>query len=252
LHGHWLRRHGIEGSYVPLHVRPGDLDATLDLLPRLGFAGINVTLPHKEAAFAAATTATDRARTIGAANTLIFRDGAIHADNTDGYGFLANLRQEAPGRDTTAPAFVLGAGGAARGIVAALLEEGASHVTLTNRTAARADALRREMGDRVRTVPWDDAPSALSEHGLLVNTTSLGMTGQGALDLDLGTLDRDATVTDIVYAPLETPLLAAARARGNPVVDGLGMLLHQAVPGFAAWFGTEPVVDDALRAAVLA
>jgi shikimate dehydrogenase len=252
LHGHWLLRHGIEGHYVPLHVRAEDLPATLALLPRLGFAGINVTIPHKEAAFAAAHERTARARAVGAANTLTFRAGRILADNTDGYGFVASLRRGAPGRDPSAPAFVLGGGGAARAVIAALLEEGAERVTLANRTASRAGLLAAQMGPRVSTVPWDEAPRALPGHGLLVNTTSLGMTGQPPLDLDIRALDGTATVTDIVYAPLETPLLAAARARGNPVVDGLGMLLHQAVPGFTAWFGVEPEVDDALRAAVLA
>jgi shikimate dehydrogenase len=252
LHGHWLRRYAIDGQYVPLHVRPEDLEATLALLPRLGFVGINVTIPHKEAAFALADTATDRAHAVGAANTLTFREGRIHADNTDGYGFIANLRQWAPGRDASAPALVLGAGGAARGVIAALLDEGAERITLTNRSADRANALAALFGSRVTTYPWDQAADALPGHGLLVNTTSLGMAGTPPLDLDLSTLDREATVTDIVYTPLETPLLAAARARGNPVVDGLGMLLHQAVPGFHAWFGTEPQVDAALRAAVLA
>jgi shikimate dehydrogenase len=252
LHGHWLLRYGILGHYVPLHVRPEDLSATLSLLPRLGFAGINVTLPHKEAAFAAAHERTARARAVGAANTLTFRDGRILADNTDGYGFVASLRQGAPRRDLTAPAFVLGAGGAARGVIAALLEEGARRVTLSNRTASRADLLASAMGDRVSTVPWAEVGAALPGHGLLVNTTSLGMTGKPPLEVDLAALDGTATVADIVYTPLETPLLAAARRRGNTVVDGLGMLLHQAAPGFATWFGREPEVDDALRAAVLA
>ncbi|PWJ21753.1 shikimate dehydrogenase [Jannaschia seohaensis] len=252
LHGHWLRRYGIDGHYVPLHVRADDLEATLALLPRLGFRGINVTIPHKEAVFALADETTARARAVGAANTLTFQEGRILADNTDGYGFTANLAQGAGHRDVRAPAFVLGAGGAARGVIAALLDEGAAHVTLTNRSADRAEALAALFGDRVTTVPWIDAAQALPGHGLLVNTTSLGMTGKPPLDLDLAGLDPSATVTDIVYTPLETPLLAAARARGHPVVDGLGMLLHQAVPGFHAWFGAEPRVDEALRAAVLA
>ncbi|MDB2407431.1 shikimate dehydrogenase [Jannaschia sp.] len=252
LHGHWLRRYGIDGHYVPLHVRPDDLEATLALLPRLGFSGINVTIPHKEAVFALAHETTDRARAIGAANTLTFKDGRIHADNTDGYGFTANLRQEAATRDTQAPALVLGAGGAARGVIAALLDEGASRITLTNRSADRAEALAALFGPRVTPLPWAEASTALPGHGLLVNTTSLGMSGKPALDLDLSGLDREATVTDIVYTPLDTPLLAAARARGNPTVDGLGMLLHQAVPGFRAWFGIDPQVDAELRAAVLA
>ncbi|WP_371155999.1 shikimate dehydrogenase [Jannaschia sp. 2305UL9-9] len=251
LHGHWLRRYGIDGHYVPLHVTPDDLSRTLDLLPRLGFAGINVTLPHKEAVFAAADEVTDRARAVGAANTLTFREGRILADNTDGYGFVANIDQVVPDRDRTAPAMILGAGGAARGVIAALMAEGTGAITLTNRTRARAEALAAEFGKAVTVVDWASAQDSMANHGLLVNTTSLGMSGQPALDLDLGGLSVDAVVTDIVYTPLETPLLERARARGNPVVDGLGMLLHQAVPGFSTWFGRVPDVDDALRKAVL-
>ncbi|CTQ32781.1 shikimate dehydrogenase [Jannaschia rubra] len=251
LHGHWLRRHGIDGHYIPLHVRASDLGGTLALLPRLGFRGVNVTLPHKEAVFALADEATDRARAVGAANTLTFRDGRIHADNTDGAGFIANLRQGAPDWAGDRPALVLGAGGAARGVVAALLDEGVPTVTLANRTAARAEALAGQFDDRVRTIDWNDTGPALADHALLVNTTSLGMTGQPPLDVDLSALPGDAVVTDIVYTPLSTPLLTAAQARGNPTVDGLGMLLHQAAPGFAAWFGVTPQVDDDLRRAVL-
>ena len=251
LHGHWLARYGIDGHYVPLRVSAADLDDTLRLLPRLGFAGINVTIPHKEAVFARADVVTDRARAVGAANTLVFRDGRIHADNTDGVGFIENLRQGAPDWRADRPVLVLGAGGAARGIVDALLSSGVPQVTLANRTTARADALAAEFGPSVSVVPWEAISTAMGTQGLLVNTTSLGMAGQPPLALDLEPLPRDALVTDIVYTPLETPLLQAARARGNPVVDGLGMLLHQAVPGFAAWFGTTPEVDDALRRAVL-
>ena len=242
LHGHWLKRHGIDGAYVPLHVRGHDLEETLRLLPRVGFAGCNVTIPHKAAALALSDQATDRARAIGAANTLTFRDGAIHADNTDGAGFLANLRAGsdwAPDR----PAVVLGAGGAARGVVAALAEAGVPEIRISNRTRAKADALADAFP---RTVTSD----GLADAGLLVNTTSLGMIGQPPLEMDLADLPRDAVVTDIVYVPLLTPLLKRAAARGNPTVDGLGMLLHQAAPGFAAWFGVTPVVDDDLRRAV--
>ncbi|UWQ18322.1 shikimate dehydrogenase [Jannaschia sp. M317] len=252
LWGHWLTRYGIRGHYVPLHVRPEDLRATLDLLPRLGFAGINVTIPHKEAVFAAADEVTDRARAVGAANTLTFADGRILADNTDGYGFLANLDQGAPDRDPASPAFVLGAGGAARGVIAALRDGGATRITLTNRTRARAEALAAEFGPIITVVDWDAADAALAGHGLLVNTTSLGMQGHGDLTLDLSALPAQAVVTDIVYTPLETPLLRAAKARGHPTVDGLGMLLHQAVPGFERWFGRTPEVDATLRQAVLA
>ncbi|MGB3407755.1 MAG: shikimate dehydrogenase [Jannaschia sp.] len=251
LHGHWLARHAIDGQYMPLHVRSADLADALRLLPRLGFAGLNVTLPHKEAVFALADEVSDRARSVGAANTLTFRDERIIADNTDGFGFTANLAHRAPERDLTTPCLVLGAGGAARGVIAALLAEGTPAITLANRSRERADALAADFAGRVHVVDWESASGALPGHGLLVNTTSLGMTGQPPLAMDLSRLDPDTVVTDIVYTPLETPLLRDARVRGNTVVDGLGMLLHQAVPGFAAWFGITPDVDDALRIAVL-
>ena len=246
LHGHWLARHGIDGTYVPLRVTPERLEAALRLLPEIGFAGCNVTIPHKEAALALAHEATDRARRVGAANTLVFEEGRIRADNTDGVGFLANLRQRS-GWIADRPAVVLGAGGAARGIVAALVDAGVPEIRVANRTAARAKALAGAF-PRCVAQGW---PGALADAGLLVNTTSLGMAGQPALEVDLGPLPRNAAVADIVYAPLETDLLRRAAARGHPVVDGLGMLLHQAVPGFEAWFGERPEVDDALRAAVL-
>ncbi|CUH39408.1 Shikimate dehydrogenase [Jannaschia seosinensis] len=252
LHGHWLRRYGIDGQYVPLHVREADLRATLHLLPRLGFTGINVTLPHKEAAFALADDATERAAAIGAANTLIFRNNRIFADNTDGFGFIANLRAGAPDWRADEPALVIGAGGAARGIVAALLAAGVPVVTLVNRTRERAKALAGLFDARVSVRDWSDAGHAMAGCGVVVNTTSLGMTGQPPLALDLDALPQHAVVIDIVYTPLRTALLEAAAARGNPTVDGLGMLLHQAAPGFQAWFGIEPEVDDALREAVLA
>ena len=246
LHGHWLERHGIDGAYVPLRVEADDLAETLRLLPRLGFAGCNVTIPHKEAALALADEATGRARRVGAANTLTFRDRMIHADNTDGAGFVASLRAGSDWRPDR-PALVLGAGGAARGVVDALLAEGVAEVRVANRTRDRAEALAA-MDARVRVVDWPGVPAGA---GLLVNATSLGMAGQPPLAVPLVGLPDDAVVTDLVYAPLETPLLAAARARGHPVVDGLGMLLHQAAPGFEAWFGVRPVVDEALRRAVL-
>jgi shikimate dehydrogenase len=251
LHGHWLRRYEIDGHYVPLHVRPGDLTEALRLLPRLGFAGVNVTMPHKVAAFELAHEVTDRARVAGAANTLTFRDGRVAADNTDGLGFVRSLQQAAGRSATDLPVVVLGAGGAARGIVAALVEAGAPSVRIANRTAARAEALAALFDRRVTAAPWD----VLSEGEgpiLLVNTTSLGMTGQAPLRFDVDALAPGSVVADIVYDPLDTPLLAAARARSLVAVDGLGMLLHQAVPGFAAWFGVTPEVDAELRRAVLA
>lgn len=247
----WLRSHGIAGHYVPLHVEADDLAQVLRAMPAMGFRGTNVTLPHKEAALALADEVTEAARRIGAANTLTFLpDGRIHADNTDGYGFMANLRQNAQQwRADAGPALVLGAGGAARAVIVALQDEGVQDIRVTNRSPARAEALAAEFG--LGLVPWDARANGLADLGLLVNTTSLGMVGQDALDLPLDDVPVSAVVTDIVYTPLETPLLAQARARGCHVVDGLGMLLHQAVPGCERWFGLRPDVTEDLRRAVL-
>lgn len=245
LHGHWIARHGLDAAYVPLPVRPEDFAAAVHGLRAAGFRGCNVTIPHKEAAFALCDAVTPRARRAGAVNTLVFAPGGITGDCTDGFGFLASLG----GLDVSAsPAVVLGAGGAARAIAAALLDAGCPRLTLVNRSPARAEALARDLGGPIQVA----AAPPLEGAALLVNTTSLGMAGQPPLELDLAPLPGHATVADIVYVPLETPLLRAARARGLRAVDGLGMLLHQARPGFAAWFGVDPVVDDALRRATAA
>lgn len=250
LHGTWLRDYGIAGHYVPLHVEAGDLERVLQAMPIMGFVGANVTIPHKEAALALADEVTEMAARIGAANTLTFRDGRIHADNTDGYGFMANLRQGAPEwRPEAGAALVLGAGGAARAVIVALQDAGVPEIRLTNRTRARAAELAAEFGCAVQD--WDARAEGLDDLGLLVNTTALGMDGQPALAMALDGLPEGAMVTDIVYTPLETPLLCDARARGLQAVDGLGMLLHQAVPGFERWFGKRPEVTERLRAAVL-
>ncbi|HEV7438366.1 MAG TPA: shikimate dehydrogenase [Methylobacterium sp.] len=260
IHGHWLAEHGIPGTYERIDVAP---DAFADFVRGLagaGFAGGNVTIPHKEAAFRLADERTPRADKIGAVNTLVVgADGRIRGDNTDAPGFIAHLDQSlgAGWPDTTGgTALILGAGGAARAIVVGLAERGVSRILIANRTRARAEALAALEPGLARAVAWADLPRVLPEVGLLVNTTSLGMAGQPALDLDrdldLGALPGRAAVADIVYVPLETPLLAAARARGLAAVDGLGMLLHQAVPGFAAWFGTRPQVTEALRARIVA
>jgi shikimate dehydrogenase len=252
LHGHWLRRYGIAGHYIPIAVPPERLAESLSALACLGFRGCNVTIPHKEAALALAVEATPTARRIGAANTLTFRaDGGFDADNTDAYGFIANLRQSPPGWDAAAgPALVLGAGGAARAVVAGLLDAGAPEVRIANRTRSRAEELRGHMGGTV--VDWAEAAAAMEGAATIVNTTSLGMEGQPPLELAFDAAPAGALATDIVYRPLVTPFLAAAAARGLVTVDGLGMLLHQAAPGFEAWFGRRPLVDDDLRAAVLA
>jgi shikimate dehydrogenase len=253
LHGYWLRRYGVDGAYVPLPVRPADFTAALQALPKLGFAGANVTVPHKEAALRAVERATAEARRIGAVNTVVVAgDGALEGRNTDGFGFIENLRAAVRDWQATAgPAAIIGAGGAARAIAVALVDAGAPALRVVNRTVERAERLAGDIGGPVRVYHWEDRVSALTDAALLVNASSLGMTGEPALELDLAGLPTAAVVNDVVYAPLETPLLAAARARGNPVVDGLGMLLHQARPGFAAWFGVEPEVTADLRRFVL-
>lgn len=254
LHGHWLNHHGLDGHYVPMDVAAEDLEQTLRLLPKLGFRGLNVTIPHKENALQLADLITDRAALIGATNTLIFRDdGRIHADNTDGYGFSENLKHGAPSwLPGAGPALVLGAGGAARAVVAALLDAGAPEIILTNRTRARSERLRADFGARIKVHEWSQAGNLVEEATTVVNTTSLGMTGQPELRVPLDGLQPGTVVTDLVYAPLETRLLREARQAGCQTVDGLGMLLHQAVPGFERWFGVRPSVDAAARAAVLA
>lgn len=255
LHGTWLTWYGIDGAYVPLPVHPTTAEQALRALPALGLVGVNVTVPHKERAFRVCDSLTDRARRHHAVNTVtVTPGGGLHGDSTDGFGFLENLRQAMPTWDPAAgPAVVLGAGGAARAVCGALLDAGAPMVRVLNRSLERAEALADDLDDRgaMRVAPLADAGSVLADAALLVNTTSLGMTGQPPLDLDMTGLPPTAVVNDLVYAPLNTGLLAAARARGNPVVDGLGMLLHQGRPGFQVWFGVDPVVTPALRRAVL-
>jgi shikimate dehydrogenase len=254
IHRYWLKQHGIDGAYEKEAVRPEDLARFLSSLQARGYAGANVTLPHKEAALRAAESADEAAIAIGAANTLwLDPDGTLHASNTDAYGFMTNLKTQAPDwNEERRPVMVLGAGGAARAILHGLLAEGATRIFLANRTRDRAEALAHAFGPAVSVVDWGDRNTALAGCGLLVNATSLGMTGKEPLDIDLVALPEDAVVADIVYAPLETKLLAVARARGNRVVDGLGMLLHQAVPGFERWFGIRPEVTPELRAHVAA
>jgi shikimate dehydrogenase len=254
LHGFWLDRLGIDGVYLPLPVASGDIEAAVRALPKLGFAGANVTVPHKEAVYKIVDELTPTARRIGAVNTIVCRDGGhLLGDNTDAFGFIENIHAEAADwHPWASPAVVLGAGGAARAVIAALIEAGTPEIRLVNRTRARASELATHFGDKVCVVDWEDRDDACSGAGLLVNTTTLGMTGNPALEISLQGMKEDAAVNDIVYAPLETPLLRDAAARGLKAVDGLGMLLHQARPGFEAWFGQRPVVDAALRAHVLA
>ncbi|KPQ21251.1 MAG: shikimate dehydrogenase [Rhodobacteraceae bacterium HLUCCA24] len=252
LHAHWLRALSIRGHYVPMDVAPADLDTVLRTLPKAGFVGANVTIPHKERLLEIADLVTDRATLIGAANTVIFRaDGRIHADNTDGYGFIENIRQNAPGWQAGAgPAVVLGAGGAARAVIVALREAGVPEIVLCNRTRARADRLKQEFGTRIRVEDWVQAGNVLEEAATVVNTTSLGMVGHPELRVPLDGLRPGTVVSDLVYAPLQTRLLRVAAEMGCVTVDGLGMLIHQAVPGFERWFGMRPVVDAATREAL--
>ncbi|MEL7165665.1 MAG: shikimate dehydrogenase [Pseudomonadota bacterium] len=253
IHKHWLRTYGLAGDYVPMDVLLDDLEDVLRTLPKAGFVGVNVTIPHKERVLEIADLVTDRATLIGAANTLIFRkDGKIHADNTDGYGFLENLKAGAPGwNPKSGPAAVLGAGGAARAVVASLADAGVSEIFLTNRTRVRAEKLADDFGMRISVVDWVQAGNILEDCTLVVNTTSLGMIGKQEMRVPLDGLRKGTVVTDLVYAPLRTRLLAAAEDAGCVTIDGLGMLLHQAVPAFERWFGQRPEVDSATRAAAL-
>ncbi len=253
LHVHWLKRYGIRGYYVPLDVAQRDLAAVIQEMPNMGFVGANVTIPHKESVLALADIITDRAALIGAANTLIFRqDGKIHADNTDGYGFIENLRQGARDWDPkSGPAAVFGAGGAARAVLASLLDVGAPEVRLSNRTRARADALKAEFGTKVQVFDWVKAGNMLDQATVVVNSTSLGMDGKPELRVPLDALSPKAIVTDLVYTPLETGLLRYARELGCTTVDGLGMLIYQAAPAFERWFGVRPDIDAETRRVVL-
>lgn len=247
LHGYWIRELGVDAAYVPLPVRPEDFKTVVQSLPLMGFQGANVTLPHKEAAFQICDTRDDAAVATGAVNTLVFEGGRIHGRNTDVTGYLASLEDAGAGPLPGGRAVVLGAGGAARAIVFALLSRGVGQVVIVNRSPENAKLLAGFFGDRVSVSDWADRKKELGAADLLVNTTSVGMTGQPALDLDVSALKATAVVSDIVYRPLDTKLLTDARALGLKTVDGLGMLLHQARAGFAAWFGVDARVTPALR-----
>lgn len=250
LHNFWLDHYQIDGVYVPLPVQPEHLAQALRALPVLGVRGVNLTIPHKEAALRIVDHVAEDARRVGAVNTVVVRaDGTLEGRNTDGFGFAENLRRG--GCDGGAgAALVLGAGGAARAVMLALREKNCPKIYLSNRTRERAESLARDFGT-IEVVDWERKEDVLADVALLVNATSLGMSGQPALDMDLARLAVGATVTDIVYTPLMTPLLDQAARRGARVIDGLGMLLHQARAGFAAWFGTDPDVTEELRAHVL-
>ncbi len=257
LHGFWLEENGIDGAYLPLPVRPEHIRQALRALPILGFRGCNLTIPHKQTALSVVDSVEPLARRIGAVNTVIIGpDGSLEGRNTDAFGFCENLRETVPEWNPAAgPAVILGAGGAARAIVAALADNGVTEIRIVNRTLTRAVALASDLSAPKVTMTvhsWDEVSTAQRQAGLLVNATSLGMAGEPALMLDLSSLPPSTPVVDIVYVPLETELLAAARRRGHPVVDGLGMLLHQGRPGFEAWFGVPVQVTHELRAAMLA
>lgn len=252
LHGYWLNRYGIKGHYIPLHVDQSDLKEVLQAMPKMGFVGANVTIPHKETVLGLADIVTDRAALIGAANTLIFRpDGKLYADNTDGYGFVENLRSSIAWDPKSGPAAVLGAGGASRAVIASLLEVGVPEIRLSNRTRTRSDVLRTEFGAKVVVCEWVNAGDMLDGATTVVNTTSLGMVGQPELKISFDRLSPKAVVTDLVYTPLRTAFLERAVDIGCQTVDGLGMLLHQAAPGFERWFGQRPDVDEATRNFIL-
>lgn len=254
IHNHWLARYGLEGSYERAAVAPEDFESFVRSLAEQGFVGGNVTLPHKEKAFELCEVTTETASRLGAANTLWLEGGRLYGDNTDGEGFLGALDQDAPGWDARkAFAVVLGAGGAARAVVDALVERGIERIVVVNRTGARAEEVAARAGGRVEVADWDRRAEVLAGADLLVNTTSLGMVGQPPLEIALAALQStavSAVVCDIVYVPLETPLLREARALGSRAVSGIGMLLHQAVPGFRRWFGVTPTVTPELRALV--
>jgi shikimate dehydrogenase len=253
IHGYWLKRYGIDGSYVKRPVRPDDVAGFLRGMREEGLAGCNVTIPHKEAAYATAHETMPAARAVGAANTLWFEGDRLVADNTDSIGFMNHLRASAPRFEAGASGVcVLGAGGAARAIVHAFLGAGAREVRIFNPTRDRADAVARHFGPRVAAYDWRDRADRARDAGILVNATSLGMEHGAPLDMDLAVLGDSCVVADLVYVPLVTPLLAAARQRGLVTVDGLGMLLHQATPGFHKWFGVDPEVTDELRALLVA
>jgi shikimate dehydrogenase len=252
LHNYWLAQHGLAGTYVPLAIKAKDLRAALRALPALGFSGCNLTIPHKEAALAIVDTVDPLARRIGAMNCVVVApDGSLAGYNYDAFGFIESIREaQATWRADAGPIVVIGAGGGARAVLAGLIDAGAREIRLVNRTPARAHTLASELGGPIKPVAWADRAAALAGAAMLINTTNQGMVGEPVLDLALDQLPPRALVSDIIYIPRETPLLAAARKRGNPTVNGLGMLLHQARPAFRAWFGIMPDVTPELRALI--
>ncbi|MBI1775870.1 MAG: shikimate dehydrogenase [Proteobacteria bacterium] len=252
LHNYWLAKHGLVGTYVPLAIKAEGLEAALRALPALGFSGCNLTIPHKEAAFAIVDRVDPAAKRIGAINCVVVEaDGSLDGRNNDGFGYIHSILDADPNwRADAGPIVVIGAGGGARAVLVGLAERGAKEIRVINRTFERAKTLEAELGQPIRAYAWADRADALDGVAMLVNTTSQGMAGQPALELTLDRLPRTALVSDIVYIPKETPLLEAARKRGNKTVNGLGMLLNQARPAFHAWFGVMPEVTAELRAMI--
>ena len=250
LHNYWFKRHGLAGTYVPLAIRPEGLAAALHALQPLSFAGVNLTIPHKQHAMTLVDEVDPVAIRIGAISCVVVRsDGSLVGSNNDCYGFIHNLKQSAPAwRANAGPIVVLGAGGGARAVCYGLLQEGAKKIRLVNRTLARANGIAAEFGSEIEVLTWEEREDALAGAAMVVNATSQGMAGQPALDIRLDTLPKTALAADIIYVPLETPFLAAARKRGNPTLNGLGMLLHQGRPAWKRWFGIETEVTPELRA----
>ena len=249
MHNYWFRQHKLAGTYVPLAIQPEGLAAALRALNPLGFAGVNLTIPHKRQALAVVDEVDAVAKCIGAISCVVVRpDGSLTGTNNDWFGFIHNLKQEQPGwRADAGPVVVLGAGGGSRAVCYGLMQEGAQEIRLVNRTFARAKGLADEFGGPLKALPWDERHDALAGAAMVVNATSQGMVGQPALDLRLDRLSKSALAADIIYIPLETPFLAAAQQRGNRTANGLGMLLHQGRPAWKMWFGIEPVVTAELR-----
>ncbi len=252
LHNFWLHKHGLVGTYLPLAIKADGLKAALRALPALGFSGCNLTIPHKVEAMAIVDRVDPVARRIGAMNCVVVApDGSLSGFNNDGWGYIESLLEAQPDwRADAGPVVVVGAGGSTRAILVSLIDRGAREIRLVNRTQAHAEALAREFGGPIAVLPWADRNAALDGAATLINTTNQGMVGQPALDIALDRLPRSALVSDIIYIPRETPLLVAARERGNRTVNGLGMLLHQARPAFHAWFGVMPEVTKELRAMI--
>ena len=254
LYSYWFKKYSIRGHYIPIDVDPSNLNQILRVMPKMGFVGANITIPHKETVLTIADQITDRAAVIGAANTLSFtKAGKIFADNTDGEGFIENLRQHYPSwNPKEGPAIVLGAGGASRAVVSALLQNSTPEIWIANRTRARAEKMTADFGARLRVIDWYAVGNFISEASTLVNATSLGMIGKPKLQIDLKALSKKTLVSDLVYAPLETDLLLFAKNKGCRTVNGIGMLIHQAMPGFSRWFGTKPAIDHEIKNLLLA